>query len=357
MNNLYATNINLILSDLLDTEIIETPLGSGISVNPREGFLFSTFANGYYFENKIAPYKFILRTCNSALNFSFVNGIFDNYVLSNTPHLACKKRKYLNQGQKTIIPIEITEPNSLNEKLYSVFGESQDPNIILLPIDLTKKGHGLEPFMEYLFCKFFSRQGYITESQIPLSHSSGYPDIARFSLPEIQKTLLKQKIFSNGFFILELAMLRDFETVKNETVKLLEKDEFIVGDVKTSTTSMQKQIDKYLNTGYFDFAIECHPFKTSPSSAFKGIFNILNDKCNYSKPKQQKNFSDNDLKKAYRKWLISYLNIFLLANYNNDELNNLSRKLLTKTIQSREDLIKLITKFDLETHLKFLTQI
>ena len=191
---LRAKEITKILSNFLKVELTETPLGEGVEVVAREAFLFSVLANAYYFDSLIAPYKFFLRVCNSALDFHLVNGLFDNHLLSETPHLACKRRDYVKGSNKIIVPVEINGPNSLRNKLESVYGpRSSDPNIVLLIVDLTKKGHGLEPLMEYLTCKFFSREGFVTETQISLSHSQGNPDFGCYSLPDIQNIVTEHE--------------------------------------------------------------------------------------------------------------------------------------------------------------------
>ena len=80
---LNASSIISILQNLIGGKIVDTPLGNGLSINPRDAFLFSSIAGGSYFENQIFPFtpKGLLKVFYNAHDYNLVTGIFDNAIL------------------------------------------------------------------------------------------------------------------------------------------------------------------------------------------------------------------------------------------------------------------------------------
>lgn len=355
--SLRAEDILKILTRLLGGVIVDTPLGRGFSVSPREVFLFSAITGASYFENHVYPYtpKGLLKVFYNAIDYNFVTGIFDNFQLRNTPTYITQQRKYLLQGDKTIVPLEINSEKDLKNQLKSNYGIGKsDNNLVILKIDLSKKGFGLEPFMEYLACKFFGFHGYITENQIPLAHALGSPDFGGFGIDNIQSEIYKLSLLPKGFNVLELSMLRTFPHLGIQNSPYEAKTKFMVGEAKTSTTSMDSQIRKYLSSGYFNDALEIHPTKSKPSKPDVAILTIDNHNVIYRSSEISTNSSNALSKSRYQKWLESYFNCYVLSNYENDELNLVCELLLRKKLEQKDDLLKLIRDFDFNTHINIL---
>jgi hypothetical protein len=355
---LNAEAIVATLKNIVGGEVVETPLGRGLSVSSREAFLFSSVAGGTYFENQIFPFtpKGLLKIFYNANDYNFVTGIFDNSILKNTPYYIAEQRSYIKDGPKVIVPIEISSENQLRLVLRDKYGSAGfDTNIILFRVDISKKGYGLESFMEYLACKHFINEGYVTENQIPLSHKLGSPDFGGYGITEIQDCLERYKLLNRGFNVLELGMLRVFPetSVVTNSIGL---NNLLVGEAKTSTQAMEVQIRKYISSGYFDSAVEIHPHKKIPSDDRFGMLYIDNHKMSYRKPVNQNEYSDITKQKEYREWLKSYFNCYLLSNYTNDELNLLCINKLGKKIDSKEELISLIKNISFKDHLDALVR-
>jgi hypothetical protein len=340
---LKSQTIIEVLKNLIGGEVVNTPLGKGLSIDAREAFLFCAIAGGSYFENQIYPFtpKGLLKVFYNANNFNLVTGIFDNVYLKNTPHYIVEQRSYIKNNVKTIVPIDIESELSFRKKIKDIYGPSgSDADIVLVKVDLSKKGFGLEPFMEYLACKYFTNLGYITENQIPLSHSLGSPDFGGYSLEKIQTIVQDSGLLPRGFNVLELAMLRTFPQKSIQDIAS-ENDDLIVGEAKTSTTQMKVQLEKYIGSGLFNSAVEIHPTKKFSSNSNFGLLTIKNYNLLYNRPLIHVDFS-NQHQRDYKKWLEAYFNSYLLANYTNDELNVLAKTLIGKTIDSGSDIISLI---------------
>lgn len=352
---LKSQEIIEVLKKIIGGEDVETPLGRGLSINAREAFLFCAIAGGAYFENQIFPFtpKGLLKVFYNANDFNLVTGIFDNALLKNTPHYIAEQRAYIKDHPKVIVPIDIDSEASLRLKIRHGYGlDGFDPNLILFRVDVSKKGFGLEPFMEYLSCKYFTSLGYITENQIPLSHKLGSPDFGGYALEKIQDLIAGSGLLPRGFNIIELAMLKTFPasgfitTIKSQT-------ELIVGEAKTSTTNMEAQLRKYLSSNFFNFGIEIHPTKEKSSNSSFGLLRLQEFNLVYEEPAML--FSSANLdQKSYKKWLEAYFNSYLLANYTNDELNLVSKRLIAKKIDTKLDVISLIRDVSFKDQFKTL---
>lgn len=176
--------------------------------------------------------------------------------------------------------------------------------------------------MEYLACEVFKKYGYVVENQIPLLHTVGSPDFGGYQTQEQIKFINDYHRLPKGFHIIELAMIRIFNFLYDKT-SYKPIDTAIVGEAKTGTTSMSKQILKYLDTGLFDLAYEIHPYKDVSALEILGLISIDSEnkiciqepRKKYTNPKKSLNRAD------YFKWLNNYFKFYLLANLNNDELN------------------------------------
>jgi hypothetical protein len=353
---LKSQEIIEVLKKLIGGEDVETPLGRGLSIDAREAFLFCAIAGGSYFENQIFPFtpKGLLKVFYNANDFNLVTGIFDNSLLKNTPHYITEQRTYIKDQLKVIVPIDIESEASMRLKIRNIYGlDGFDSNLILFRVDVSKKGFGLEPFMEYLSCKYFTNLGYVTENQIPLSHKLGSPDFGGYTLEKIQDLVSSSGLLPRGFNVLELAMLRTFPLSGSGSI-IKSKNQLIVGEAKTSTTIMEAQLKKYLSSGFFNFGIEIHPTKEKPSNPNFGLLTIQEFNLVYEEPMNP--IAEANLEqKPYKDWLAAYFNSYLLANYTNDELNLVSKKLIGKKIDTKFDVISLIRDISFKDQFKTLS--
>jgi hypothetical protein len=336
-----------IIQNNFEHEVVDTPLGRAVKMCPRDAFIYSCVTGSGYLDNPIYPYtpKGLLKLFYNAFDYKFVTGIFDNYQIKNTPYVISLAKPYIFKGDKFILPIEFQKESELNSILRDLSSKVTDPeNYIVQRIESSKKGNGMEPFLEYLTTEYFKKHGHIVENQVPLAHSIGSPDFAGYGLSEFISVLNNEGLFSgNGFHIIELSMLRIFpNTPKNEPSS---NNELIVGEAKTSTTVITKQLEKYLNTGLFDYGYEIHPNKPAAGRDDIGLI-VLDDNLKIKVVNPVKKFLAGEplSKESYLKWLEIYMKFYLLANFSNDEINTFYYEVFGRQVEKQSDLVEFVQK-------------
>jgi len=337
-------------------EIVETELGKAVKIPAKEAFIYSSVTGAGYLENPIYPFtpKGLMKLFYNAFNYKFVSGIFDNGVLKNTPYILSRAKQYLFEGDKYIVPMEFESEEKLNEMLKVKFDSLKNrENYIIQRIETSKQGNGMEPFMEYLAGEYFRHLGFIVENQIPLAHAIGSPDFAGYGLTEtITKISDYVYLPSDGFHMIELALIRNFKTETRTNHSHVTHD-FIVGEAKTGTVVMTKQLEKYLNTGLFDQGFEICPAKTKPSKDYFGLITLDSDyKIKITLP-ETKYIPKNPLsREEYTIWLGNYIKFYLIANLTNDELKQFHLEVKGEEINKESDLVNFVLGLDTETILE-----
>lgn len=357
---LKSSEVVEILKNILGGQTKNSPLGYGVTCSPRSAFLFSALTGASYFDSHIYPFspKGLMKVFNSVYEYKLVSGLFDGERLANSPVCYVGRKDYLFRDSKLIVPVEISSEQSLREKIRNTYGDEDiDPNILILKIEVSKKGHGLEPLMEYIASHFFAENGYITETQLPLSHNLGSPDFLAYRDKNIQSIFSREGFVKRGFNIIELSMFSTFGSISQEEEIVYKADaEIIVGEVKTATTNMERQIRKYCSSGIFTSAFEIHPTKSSPSTIEFGLLNLVNNMPKLALPQQGVDFSTVQAVNEFKPWFESYLKAYLISNYFDEDLKLLYKNLFSKKLSSKNDLICLIRDVSLEDHLHMLKE-
>jgi hypothetical protein len=357
---LNKKNILTIFKNNFKCEIVNTEIGEGFKLSPYQAFIFSTITGSGYLDNPIMPFspKGLLKIFYNAMHYNFVTGLFDNTNLNHTPYSLNQIRPFLfSDDYKVIVPIEFNSDIELQDYLFEKINVIPNPTqYIIMRIEISKKGNGLEPFMEYLANTYFVSRGFICENQIPLSHSLGSPDFGGYGISEVLKVLSKYDIHFNGLNIIELAMLRFNK--KSNVINNVFSDELIVGEAKTSTTIMEKQLNKYLNSKYFNYGIEIHPSKRMPSNESLGLLNIDEESMLiYRKPSKINKLFDINHQTEYREWLKTYVKLYLIANLSNNEFQDFHKKLIGNSISSNSDISSFVSNLSFETILDKLKEL
>ncbi len=350
---IFKTNFNY--------EIVKTDLGEAVKMPPRNAFIYSSITGAGYLENPIYPFtpKGLLKLFYNAFNYKFVSGIFDNGVLKNTPYILSQAKDYLFNGDKYIVPVEFESEKNLTSLLKEGFDNINNPEqYIIQRIETSKQGNGMEPLMEYLAAEYFKNLGFVVENQVPLAHSLGSPDFAGYGLVNMIQTIHKSGFLSGrGFHIIELSMIRNFKNFNSDYSKV-KSLELLVGEAKTGTAQMSKQLEKYLGTGLFDKGFEIHPSKSKPSEDYFGLITLDEDfKVTITLP--QNNFiSENPLsKKDYIQWLENYIKFYLIANFTNDELKDFYLSLRKSPLNKESDLVNFVLDTNIEKILEKIKQL
>lgn len=343
---IYKEDFLKIFKSNFSFEIVETEFGSAVKMSAKEAFIYSSVTGAGYLENPIYPFtpKGLMKLFYNAFNYKFVSGIFDNGVLKNTPHILSQAKQYLFNGDKYIVPIEFESEEKLNEMLREKFDTLKNrENYIIQRIETSKQGNGMEPFMEYLVGEYFRHLGFIVENQIPLAHAIGSPDFAGYGLSKIIAKINNYGFLSSeGFHMIELALIRNFKGyIKNDYSRVTH--DFIVGEAKTGTVVMTKQLEKYLNTGLFDRGFEICPAKAKPSKDYFGLIALDTDnKIKITLPEVKYTPKSPLSKEEYVSWLGNYIKFYLISNFTNDELKQFHREVKGKEINKESDLVNFV---------------
>jgi hypothetical protein len=344
-------NILNIFEKNFKCDVIDTEVGKGFKLSPYQAFIFCSITGSGYLDNPIMPFtpKGLLKVFYNAMHYNFVTGLFDNTNLKHTPYSLNQLHPFLfNDDYKVIIPIEFNSDIELQDFLFEKIRTVSNPTqYIIMRVEISKKGNGLEPFMEYLANTYFINKGFICENQIPLSHTLGSPDFGGYGIPEVLKVLSKYGIHFNGLNVIELAMLR-FNKNSNVANDIF-SDDLIVGEAKTSTTVMKKQLNKYLASKLFNYGIEIHPSKPIPSNDSFGLLNI-DDKSfiHYTKPKFKNELIGIKNQAEYKKWLKTYVKLYLIANLSNNEFQSFYKEVVGNSISTNSDISTFVGNLSFE---------
>lgn len=354
---LDKNNILKIFEQNFKYDIVETILGKAIKMNWYDAFLYCNVTGAGYLDNPVMPFtpKGMMKIFYNAFDYNFVTGIFENTSLRNTPINMKKVKPYLFEGDKYILFEEFDKEVELSKRLNTyieVLNENdiKTTDFIIQRIEKSKKGNGMESFMEYIACEVYKSNGYIVENQIPLTHDVGSPDFGGYSIKNIMNYLYEHKLLSSGFHIIELSLLRVNREIKDIQGEELEENIAIVGEAKTSTTIMKKQLEKYLNTGLYKYGIELHPDKKVASTPEFGLISFTEEhKILINVPEQYIEIENEKYdKEEYYEWLSEYMKFYLIANLYNDELNDFYMSKMKRKMGSTSDIVELLRKCTLD---------
>jgi hypothetical protein len=357
---LNKNQILKIFSRNFNSETVSTPIGNGFKMNAYEAFIFCSVTGSGYLDNPIMPFtpKGLLKVFYNAMHYNFVTGLFDNTNLKYTPYNLNQLFPFLFEDDyKIIVPIEFKSDIELQDFLFEKIATIDNPTqLIIMRVETSKKGNGLEPLMEYIANRYFVNKGFICENQIPLSHSLGSPDFGGYGIPEILEVLSKYNLNFRGLNMIEFAMLR-FKNTSIQKSKVY-TEELIVGEAKTSTTIMEKQLEKYLSSELFSYGIEIHPNKQIQSKTSFGLLNFNNQFIiKYIPPTNPQHIIEIDYQNKYKIWLKNYVILYLIANLSNNEFQEFHKKIVGRAISTNEDITSFVEDLKFETILDNLQEL
>ena len=351
---IYADSFLKIMRKNFDYKSVKTELGEGIRMDPYSAFIYSAVTGARYLDNPDFPFtpKGRMRLFYNALDYNFVTGLFDNTSLYYTPYNISRSKPYLFKEDKIIIPIEFERDIDLI-KISEDFIDSHrldSTNYLIQRIEISKNGNGMEPFLEYLCSEFFKKEGYIVETQIPLSHKDGTPDFGGYFLIKFRKFIENFGLPLQNIHLLELAMIR-IRIKSNyllDSKTLLFDDRFVVGEAKPNNASMKLQLIKYLKTGFFNEGYQLSPTNNKLSPFLGSLFIDSEYNVIVKKPTEENKFQLRDHQQKYSIWLLNYIKYYLISNLTNDEFNDFFIKNKKRKISSKHDIIDFINNLTYE---------
>ena len=338
----------IILSKNCGYPISKTVLGNAVQMSAKEAFLFANVTGAGYFDDPTLLFspKGTQKILREAFQYNLVAGISPAELNLCRPYLFC--------GQKYVVFEEFADECTFSEDLKHKFNMLTEQGIkttdfVIARIEASKKGNGMEPFLEYLACEHFKRQGFVVENQVPLRATVGSPDFAGYKIDNKAK----------GFHINELSLIRLFKNY--EIAEDLYCSDMIVGEAKTATRTMENQLKKYLNTGFFSKGYELHPDKPFPSIDSFGLLNIdsahnvvvIDPLVEYKPPVNNNKLS----KKEYKHWITNYFKYYLIANFTKKEFTLWVQSKLEKKNITVKDIVSFVNKLSIEQILKKIKEV
>lgn len=336
-------------------QIVDTIVGKAIKMDALSAFYFCNVTGAGYLDDPMYQFspKGVMKILRQAFQYNIVTGIFDREKLYYSPTEMLSLKDYLFKGDKYILLKECLSEQEFSDSIKHDFIKLEASNFnstdfIIFRIEAWKNGNGMECFLEYLACEYFKKEGYIVESQIPITHSVGSPDFGGYKLRNKNK----------GFHIIELAMLRityDFEILNNLNI-----EHITVGEAKTSTTQMAGQLEKYLNTGLFKAGYEMHPNKQAPTKSCFGMLNINDDySVRVIPPSEEYSEYGDDILNLddYIIWFENNLKFYIIANLNNEELKAFIENQKPKGKYNQQKIAEVVTKTNIDTIVNYIKEV
>jgi hypothetical protein len=347
-----------ILNTNFDFKIIEDDVvGSTLEMDPADAYYYSVITGSPYLNNPDLPFnpKGKQTVFIQAMSYTIVTSFF--FIDSNgfpypwnTPIEHSINYPFIQTGKKRIIPLNIkhSQDRSHRKKIFDglIEADKNPCDYLLTEVRLDIDGYGLEPFLEYTVSNYYRKNGYITETQIPLLYGEGTPDVGAFKIPLLMSFLRQNGIVNNGAFLIELSSMSTFKPKINKSNTVDEETDIIVGEAKAKSTDAQKQVTKYVETGLFNKAYEIMPYKKKPQKFglitfdSDGKLKIMNSSFNIkiNKVNQDK----------YIQWLVNYIKYYLLGNLTKIEFIEIMKSLAGTERVNAKKMIQIINNQSLD---------
>lgn len=290
---------------------VDTPLGVCVEMDWVDAFCFAYCTDSTYFDCHIYPFspgRGLLQVSNMALRFNLKGGnVFDGSSIKHSPLVWNQNGKeYLFQGTKYILPVQTNSQQELKRLRRGWIDdldneESFDStDFVLLHIDSSKNGNGMEKFLEYITCYHYKEQGWVVDNQLTISHDIGTPDFTAF----------KDNRCEGGYFLIELMLEFAGHRIPQIHSNITRN---IVGEAKTGTSAFETQLRKYLGTGFFDQGFGLLPQEKSLSTYDIGLV-YIDRGGNLSVIASEINHSDENEQGAFFEWLHNLQRCYQLLN-------------------------------------------
>jgi len=297
---------------------IETPWGLGIPTSAYEAYLFANSTGAVYWDGNLDYFtpQGLSKIFRSALEFKFVTGMYDAGHLYFSPRKLVESRPWIMDSPKFIVPIESFTHEDFFKKISRCETSDIFPpsSFLFLRIDTSKNGYGLENFLEYVCTLRFIKKGFVTETQVPLSHSSGSPDLIAFTHQKMQSEISMNFGFSS-FDIIELSMLsfRNFGADSMQSLAQSISDIAFVGEVKVVNYNTLGQLSKYLETGFFSNGFDVRSDQRNP--AYQEVGQVyLDESWKLVVDGKGQNHSSSPDEITYLNWLYDQAKFYLLGS-------------------------------------------
>ena len=247
--------------EILGYQLAETEVGTAVVMNPQNAFVFSVVTGASYLDDDQFPFtvKGLTKLFNSVFSSEPIWGLFDGGSLGYTPKNILKKRPFVLDGPKYVVPVDIDSESAARQWVELSRRKLKDPeHFMFFRVETWKSGNGMEPLLEYLATHRFREMGYLVETQVPLTAAAGSPDFLALRDDHLFQTLINYRGNNSlGGHIIELAMffdqVSDLPPWPRDPVGSFPSSILtIIGEAKVGGSNPKPQLEKYMSTKYFN---------------------------------------------------------------------------------------------------------
>jgi hypothetical protein len=246
-------------AELVGSKVEQNEFGNFVTVSPAIAYEFSVFTGAAYCTNADFPFsaKPFSKIFGKAMDFRFTSSMFDRGEQRYSFENLDLKYPFISVGDKRVFFKAYS--NELDLKQFRARLCEEDPlhnDTLIARIEYWKSGFGLEPLLEYSAARALIGQGYIVENQTPLSSKLGSPDFLAFKSHELQKELSEALLFPYGFSLASVNAHHQLNWPKSTDGAFSTQESLVVvGEAKVGGSKATGQIQKYLDSGFFDMAL------------------------------------------------------------------------------------------------------
>jgi hypothetical protein len=229
-----------------------------INLTTATAFEFSSFTGAAYVDNDIFPYspRPHIKLFDKPFQLHFATGMFENgQAISSVQQMIEMYPIISSKNFKLVVcPFE-SESQWRRQLSFLIDNQSQGDPFIALRVETSKKGWGLEPLLEWGFSMELKSAGLITETQIPLGATLGTPDAQGYSSPFSRQLI--ELVTNKAHTVLSVPELLAYQFFGPSTTEHGQwnfDSIVVVGEAKTGGSSGVKQLQKYMNSEFFDVA-------------------------------------------------------------------------------------------------------
>jgi hypothetical protein len=366
-NEIQSTRVIQIFENL-GYEVLDTAIGQAVVFDPINAFVFSLITGSTYLDDDYFPFtvKGLTKLFNSVFSTQPVWGLMDGESLGFTPKNISLTRPFIFDGPKYLVPVDLKSEGMARDWLENSRKAVPNPeHYLLLRIETWKNGNGMEPLLEYLACHCFRDWGYMVETQVPLSATTGSPDFLAIHDKNLVASLNEHfGRRTHGLHLIELAMLFISHLADSSWPTGLvdsppARPQTIVGEAKVGGSDPQTQLRKYMSTSYFSQQLALLDNRPQPSKAhLPALYVSLNDRIILNNIDRPSNNHDKSKMRDYLDWYQFVSKCYLLANFDAENIVSLAHQHNLPTPNSvATSIIELAQLIDTEKIIKYLPAI
>ena len=243
------------IANLLSRDVTFTNSGPAVLMSPLEAIEFSCSTGSGFLVNPNFPFSLrpFTKVFSQTLSLEVTSGIFKGDKATYSPLNILNSYPFLKTSEKKLIVLGCESEEDYRRRVSEIFQNETSPSdVIVLKVELWKRGLGLESLLEFSALYGLKLKGLFGENQVPLG-LSGTPDLVSFFSLSLREYLSANYGVRGAVSAYEaLFWSVDPSALRNRDSSNLVTDFSLVGEAKVDATTARAQRQKYILTGYFD---------------------------------------------------------------------------------------------------------